>query len=239
MAPHREFPSAKLSDFYVTLFRSGAVAPTLASSGTVILARRFSRRNFWVDVRQSRANAIVYIGEMLRYLVQSPPDPRFPDEKNHELEVAFGLGLAPKIWQEFRERFGVPWIVEYYSSSEATTALVNSNKNSLGIGKVGRWGPLMRSLQKSFYIVRVNIESGDIYRDSITGYCQQTKPGEIGESICRIDPPLQSKHNYIGPQGKEDTEKKILRNVFTEGDEFFRLGDAMMIVSNLYSSDSY
>jgi hypothetical protein len=174
---------------------------------------------------------------MLRYLVQSPPDPRFPDEKGHGVELAYGLGLAPSVWRDFRDRFGVPWIVGYYSSTESTTGLMNSNKNNLGIGKVARWGPLMRSRwfgQNAFYIVRADFETGDILRDPKTGFCIKCRPDEVGESICRVIPPLQRKHDYIGEEGMEATDKKTIRHVFEKGDEFFRLGDAMTIVSNLY-----
>lgn len=204
------------------------MAPTLSNGGTAIIARRFSRRQFWTDIRQSRANAIVYIGEMLRYLVQSPPDPK---DKEHNVDLAFGLGLSPKIWEDFRERFGVPWIVEYYSASEATLSIMNSNKNGYGIGKVARWGPLMRRVQKSFYTVKTDMETGEILRNP-AGFCIQTKSGEVGEAICRILPPLQRRHDYVGPEGEEATKKKVLRDVFEKGDEFFRLGDAMMIVSS-------
>lgn len=207
---------------------------THSTSGTIILARRFSRREFWADIRRSKANAILYIGEMLRYLVQAPPDPRFPDEQNHDVDLAFGLGLSPTVWRGVRERFGIPWIVEYYSASEATTSLVNSNKNDRGVGKVSHWGPLMRSVgQDTFYIVRTDLESGDILRDPKTGFCIRTQPGEVGESICRITPPFQRRHDYVGEGGKEATEKKVLRDVFKKGDEFFRLGDAMVIVSRV------
>ncbi|EXJ76915.1 hypothetical protein A1O3_10072 [Capronia epimyces CBS 606.96] len=214
-----------------------AMPPTHATSGTIILARRFSRREFWADVRRSRANAILYIGELLRYLVQAPPDPRFPDEKDHGVELAFGLGLSPTVWRSVRERFGIPWIVEYYSASESTTSLVNSNRNDRGIGKVSHWGPLMRRFgQDTFYIVRTDLETGDIWRDPKTGFCQKTRPGEVGESICRIAPPVQKRHDYVGEGGSEATEKKVLRNVFAKGDEFFRLGDAMVIDHEGYIS---
>lgn len=214
-----------------------ALPPTHARSGTVILARRFSRRDFWADVRRSRANAILYIGEMLRYLVQSPPgDPlRFPDETNHGVDLAFGLGLAPSVWQAVRRRFGIPWIVEYYSASEATVSLVNSNRGERGVGKVAHWGPLMRSSwlglgQSTFYIVRTDLETGGMLRDPVTGFCVKAAPGEVGESISRIVPPVQRRHDYVGEGGAEATEKKMLRDVFEKGDEFYRLGDAMAMV---------
>ncbi|KIW98213.1 uncharacterized protein Z519_01797 [Cladophialophora bantiana CBS 173.52] len=209
-----------------------ALPGALASSGTVILARRFSRREFWADVRRSRANAILYIGEMFRYLVQSPPDPRFPDEKNHGVDLAFGLGLAPSVWRAVRERFGIPWIVEYYSASEATISLLNSNKNDLGVGKVARWGPIMRSKwfgQSAFQIIRADFETGEVVRDPKTGFCIKAKPGEVGEAISKIVPPIQRRHDYVGEGGVEATRKKSLRDVFEKGDEYTRIGDALVI----------
>lgn len=205
-----------------------------ATSGTVILARKFSRSGFWPDIRRSKANALLYIGEMMRYLVQAPPDPAVSDEKSsHNVELAFGLGLAPTIWAQFRERFGVPWIAEYYSATEATVSLVLSNKNSFGVGKVARWGPIYRLFQNAFYIVRVDQETGDLMRDPKTGFCIKTQFGEVGESIARIVPPIQRSHDYVGEGGEEATRKKILHDVFARGDMFIRLGDAMMIVSLL------
>lgn len=207
---------------------------TLVTSGTIILARRFSRRAFWADVRKSDANAILYIGEMLRYLVQSPLDPSFPNEFDHKVTLAYGLGLAPSVWRAFRERFGVPWIVEYYSSTEATMSLQNSNKNDFGVGKVARWGPLMRSDwtgQTIFYIVQTDLATGELVRDPRTGFCRVARFGEVGESICRINPPIHRIHDYVGEGGEEATRKKVLGDVFEKGDKFFRLGDAMMMVS--------
>ncbi|OAL34793.1 hypothetical protein AYO20_05988 [Fonsecaea nubica] len=202
------------------------------SSATVILARRFSRREFWADIRRSQANAIVYIGEMFRYLVQSPPDPRFPNEKDHQVDLALGLGLAPNVWQAFRERFGIPWIVEYYGSSEGTASVLNSNKNDLGVGKVARWGPILRGNwfgQRSFWIIRADFETGEVLRDPKTGFCIKAKPGEVGEAISKIAPPFQRRHDYVGEGGAEATLKKSLRDVFEKGDEYLRFGDAMVM----------
>jgi len=176
-----------------------------------------------------------YIGEMVRFLVQAPPDPHHPDEKiSHGLELIYGLGIAAPVWRDFRNRFGIPWMVEYYSASEATTLLANSNwKNDKGIGKVARWGPLMRSRalgQSSFYIIKVDLETSQVYRDPETGYCKQCDFDEIGEAISRVTPPLFRTHDYVGPGGKEATEKKLIRNVFEKGDCFVRIGDAMSMV---------
>ncbi|OAP57314.1 hypothetical protein AYL99_08052 [Fonsecaea erecta] len=207
-----------------------ALPGALAASGTVILARRFSRREFWADIRRSQANAILYIGEMFRYLVQSPPDPRFPNEKDHGVDLAYGLGLAPSVWRGVRERFGIPWIVEYYSASEATISLLNSNKNDLGVGKVARWGPLMRNKwvgQVAFQIIKADFETGEVIRNPKTGFCIKADYDEVGEAISKIIPPIQRRHDYVGQGGPDATQKKVLRDVFEKGDEYVRIGDAL------------
>ena len=181
---------------------------------------------------------LFYIGEMVRYLVQAPPDPIHPDEtKTHSLEIIYGLGIAAPVWRAFRDRFGVPWITEYYSATEATTLICYSNfSNKKPVAKVAHWGPLMRSPwfgQDSFYIIRIDMESGEVIRDPKTGLCIQARYGEIGEAVSRIRPPVQRTHDYVGEGGVEATQKKLLRDVFAKGDLFWQLGDALSMVRSL------
>lgn len=217
-----------------------AVLPAaIAMNGTVTIARKFSRRGFWADIHQSKCDAILYIGEMFRYLVQASPDPRFPNERDHGVEVALGLGLAPHVWQQVRDRFGIPWILEYYSASEATAVLMNSNKGPFGLGKIAHYGPLMRRFgNKSLYIVKADFETEELIRDPVTGYCTETELGEVGEAICRLVPPIQRRHDYVGEGGSVATDKKTLRDVFEKGDLFYRLGDALMMVNLPHGSSS-
>jgi acyl-CoA synthetase (AMP-forming)/AMP-acid ligase II len=201
----------------------------------VILARKFSVRNFWHDVRRTRATLLFYIGEMARYLVQAPPDPIHPDEtKTHGLELIYGLGITAPIWRAFRDRFGVPWISEYYGATEATTSIAYSNfSNKEPVAKVAHWGPLLRSSwfgQDVLYIIRIDMELEEVIRDPKTGLCIQCDLDEVGEAISRIRPPLQRTHDYVGEGGAEATEKKILRDVFEKGDAFWRVGDALAMV---------
>ncbi|EXJ74873.1 uncharacterized protein A1O5_01569 [Cladophialophora psammophila CBS 110553] len=179
--------------FYIStpIFHGGAafaaLPSTLATSGTVILARRFSVSNFWKDLRRSRANAMFYIGEMIRFLVQAPRDPHHRDEKSsHSLELIYGLGLNATVIRAFRERFGVPWIVEYYGSSEGTTSVAHGtlHNGDKPVGKVACWGPLMRSRffgQDAFYIIEVDLETGEVWRDPQTGFCKQCAFDEVGK----------------------------------------------------------
>lgn len=217
--------------------RSYALLPaTVAAGGTVILARKFSVRNFWHDVRRTRANMLFYIGEMVRYLVQSPPDPVHPDEKKtHGMKIIYGLGIAAPTWRAFRERFGVPWITEYYGATEGTTAISYSNlSNDKPVAKVAHWGPIMRSPwfgQDTFYIIRIDMETEEVIRDKKTGLCIQATYDEVGEAVNRIRPPLQRAHDYVGEGGPEATGKKLLRDVFVKGDMFWRMGDALSMVN--------
>ena len=238
------FRKRRRSYICTPLFHGGAafaVLPaTFATGGTIVLARKFSVARFWGDIRRARCNMMFYIGEMIRYLVQAPPppDPMLADErypKAHGLEVIYGLGITPPVWRAFRERFGVPWIAEYYGASEGTTAICNSNWSNLkGVSKVAHWGLLMRSRwfgQRTFYILRLDVESGEVVRDGETGLCVQAGFGEVGEAVNRIVPPLQRRHDYVGEKGVKATEEKTVRDVFEKGDVFWRLGDALSMVS--------
>jgi acyl-CoA synthetase (AMP-forming)/AMP-acid ligase II len=130
----------------------------------------------------------------------------------------------------------VPWITEYYSATEATSSINYSHQSdSEPVAKIAHWGPLMRSPwfgQDTFYIIRIDMDTGDIVRDPKTGLCIQAAYGETGEAINRIKPPLQRVHNYVGEGGEEATNKKLIRDVFAKGDLFVRLGDALSMVCN-------
>ena len=57
------------------------------------------------------------------------------------------------------------------------------------------------------------------------GLCIECKPDEVGEAIGQIS--SEPGRRFDGYTQKADTEKKILRDVFEEGDSWFRTGDLM------------
>ena len=63
---------------------------------------------FWSQVAQ-------YIGEICRYLLAQPPK---PTDRQHRVRVVFGNGLRAQIWQEFKDRFNVERIGEFYGATE-------------------------------------------------------------------------------------------------------------------------
>ena len=56
-----------------------------------------------------------YIGEICRYLLAQPAG---PFDRQHRVRVMFGNGLRPQIWNEFKERFGIERIGEFYGATE-------------------------------------------------------------------------------------------------------------------------
>ncbi|GAA5909166.1 hypothetical protein JCM6882_001208, partial [Rhodosporidiobolus microsporus] len=202
-----------------------AVVTAWNANATVIIGRKFSASTFWRDVRESRANVVQYVGEVLRYLLAQPPSPQ---DKQHDVQLAYGNGCRPDVWEKFRERFGVRTIAEFFASSEGNGSLFNHNSNSYGAGAVGRQGWLLSSFQKNKQVVvRVDALTEDPARDPETGLCVRADVDEPGEMVILIDQtsPYQVFAGYHN--NKAATEKKIIRDVLVKGDTYFRTGDLL------------
>lgn len=61
-------------------------------------------------------------------------------DKDHGVRLALGNGLRQDIFAEFKERFGIPWICEFYASTEGVTGFMNINNV---VGACGRSSPLL------------------------------------------------------------------------------------------------
>ena len=84
-----------------------AVGSSIGVGCSVILRKKFSASNFWSDCKQYNATCAQYIGEICRFLLQTPP---CPEEEEHGLRMMYGVGLRPQIWKEFVTRFNIPHI---------------------------------------------------------------------------------------------------------------------------------
>lgn len=58
----------------------------------------------------------------------------------HNVRVAFGNGLRVDIWEEFKNRFKIPRIVEFFGATEGTGVFTNVTNT---VGAIGRMSPLM------------------------------------------------------------------------------------------------
>ena len=196
-----------------------SVGGALLSGGTLVIARRFSARRFWSDCAQHDVTSFQYIGELCRYLLNSPPH---PDEQRHRIRCVIGNGLRPEVWEPFQKRFKIPRIVEFYGATEGNLALINIS------GKVGAVGQFPSYLRKAVGIelVRFDIGSEEIKRGA-DGFCQRCDLEEAGELLIKIS---ETAH-FEGYTSESATEKKVLRNAFKEGDAYFRSGDLLRLDS--------
>jgi len=216
------FEMAYEDQIYVTLplYHSSA---TILSCGalifghsTIILRKKFSASRFFADVREYQATIVLYIGELCRYLINTPVDPQ---EKNHRLRLAAGNGLRPDVWKVFQERFQIPRIMEFYAATEAPVALANyTNK----LGGIGYFSPFVSKALRA-QIVKYDFENDTVIRDA-EGKCIPVGPNEPGELIGQIFSVFGA-DNFAGYTNEEATQKKIYRDVFKKGDKWFRSGD--------------
>jgi len=185
---------------------------------TVVIRQKFSVRNFWKDCIKYRCNGAQYIGEICRYLLSVPES---PEERNHEVQIMWGNGLRPQIWQQFVDRFGIKFIGEFYGATEGNSSVVNLESKPGSVGFTSVLLPFVYPVS----LIRVDA-NGEPVRDETTGLCIRCEPGEPGEFVGKIvkDSPSRSFDGYVDRQA---TEKKIVRGVMRHGDAYFRSGDLL------------
>jgi len=192
----------------------------LLNGAELIVRKRFSATQFWPEIYGLKATHIVYIGELCRYLVNAPK----PDDQNletkHKIKMVFGNGLRPEIWDEFKSRFAIPQIIEFYGSTEGNVSLFNLDEKP---GAVGRVPGLVKS-RINIRLVPFDVEKEEPIRQA-NGFCRVCKPGEIGEAIGLIG--TEARLAYSGYVDQKASQKKVLTNVFKKGDSRFRTGDLM------------
>jgi fatty-acyl-CoA synthase len=197
-----------------------AIGSLLVTGGSVVIREKFSAHEFWRDVARHECTLIQYIGELCRYLVNTPPGPH---DQRHRVRLACGNGLRPDVWDEFQRRFRIPRIVEFYAATEGNVMLFNFEGKP---GAIGRLPPIM-ARRFPAAIVAFDLDAQQPVRDA-QGFCIPCKPGEAGEAIGKIAyDPAQSGGRFDGYADKAEDEQKILRNVFAPGDAWFRTGDLM------------
>ena len=197
-----------------------AIGAVLANGGSIVIREKFSSHEFWDDVVNYQCTLFQYIGELCRYLVNAPPS---PGEADHRIRLCCGNGLRGDIWNEFKSRFRIPQILEFYAATEGNTALYNVEGEPGAIGRI----PGFLAHRHPLALLKFDVEKQELVRDE-QGFCIRCGLNEVGEAVARIDnAPSRLGSRFDGYTSKEDTEKKILRDVFDLGDTWFRTGDLM------------
>jgi fatty-acyl-CoA synthase len=200
----------------------GVQAPgaVLAGGGAVVLREKFSASRFWDDVVRWDCTLVQYIGELCRYLLHASPS---SSETAHRVRIACGNGLAPDIWEQFKSRFQIPRILEFYAATEGNVSLFNAEGEPGAIGRI----PSYLAHRFPAALVKFDVETGEPIRNE-QGFCIRCAPNEVGEAIGL----LRSDASNIGSRfegytSPDESKKKILRGVFKPGDAWFRTGDLM------------
>ncbi|KAF2032216.1 acetyl-CoA synthetase-like protein [Setomelanomma holmii] len=219
--------------FYTSmpLYHSSAsvlgVCAVLRAGSAICLSAKFSHRTFWPEAHASNATIIHYVGETCRYLLSAPPSPL---DRDHKVRGAFGNGLRPDVWEPFKERFGIETIFEFYAATEAPGGMFNRSSNTFSSGAIGRSGTISSLLFSSgLAMVRIDPKASPPapLRLPTTGLCDLASPNEPGELLYKLDPANMSERfqGYFG--NTSATNSKIIRNVKTLGDAWYRSGDLM------------
>eukprot|EP00742_Colponemidia_sp_Colp-10_P010582 GILJ01011634.1.p1 GENE.GILJ01011634.1~~GILJ01011634.1.p1 ORF type:complete len:424 (-),score=61.91 GILJ01011634.1:900-2171(-) len=99
----------------------------------VVVARKFSASRFFEDCVKYKATTVMYIGEICRYLVNTPPS---PFDTQHRVRLAIGNGMRPDVWKRFQDRFKVPFIAEFYAATESNAASTNYTNQPYCAGRL-------------------------------------------------------------------------------------------------------
>ncbi|XP_062368518.1 long-chain fatty acid transport protein 5 isoform X1 [Cinclus cinclus] len=199
------------------------VGGCLDVGATCVLRSKFSASQFWSDCRRYNVTVIQYVGELMRYLCNTP---QRADDHEHGVRMALGNGMRAEVWKEFLRRFGPVAVCEFYGATEGNAGFINYT------GKVGAVGRANRFLQllAPFELIRYNVEEDEPVRDE-RGLCIPVRAGETGLLVVKITKNTPF-HGYAGDSQK--TEKKILRDVLAKGDAFFNSGDLLMMDSERF-----
>jgi fatty-acyl-CoA synthase len=197
-----------------------AVGALLVAGGSVVIRPKFSATEFWRDIREQRCTLFQYIGELCRYLVNSPPQ---ENESDHSLRIACGNGLRPEVWKTFQTRFKIPRILEYYASTEGNFSLYNCEGQPGAIGRI----PSFLAHRLPVALLRFDLETGEPIRNA-DGFCERCAADEIGEAVGLIPTDGGGRAGrFEGYADAAATERKVLRSVFKQGDAWYRTGDLM------------
>ena len=144
--------------------------------------------------------------------MSSPPDPK---DKENSVRAIVGNGLRPDIWMDFKQRFDIDRIGEFYGASEGNGAFANIFNKDCTVG----FGLAPAKL------VKYDVATDELVRDE-HGMCCEVEQGEPGLLLFEVT----EKSQFEGYTSAEASDKKLLRNALQEGDVYFNTGDLMKTV---------
>ncbi|GAG75179.1 unnamed protein product, partial [marine sediment metagenome] len=161
------------------------------------------------EIRKYKATAFPYVGEVCRYLMNQPPS---PEDLKNSVRVVIGNGLRPEIWMDFKKRFNIPKIGEFYAAVDGNGSFANLLNFDCTVG----------TCATSYAIVKYDIDEDKPIRGE-DGFMQKVDIGETGLCLFQSAGAMQSR----GYTDEKATESKLFRDVFKKGDVWFNSGDLL------------
>ena len=119
--------------------------------------------------------------------------------------MACGNGLAPDVWDAFKDRFRIPRILEFYASTEGGVSLFNVEGERGAIGRI----PPYLAHRFSPALVQFDVEKDEPVRNA-HGFCIRCAPHETGEAIGKIvDDPSNVGSRFEGYTDKRRRKRKF------------------------------
>jgi crotonobetaine/carnitine-CoA ligase len=179
-----------------------AFVQALVSGATFVLGERFSASRFWARMLASGADVTYLLGAMVSILMARPYEPA---EREHHVRIALAPATPARMFDGFRERFGVQ-LVEGYGSTETNCPIAAEDPAE------GRGG-YMGTLRAGFH-ARVVDEQDEPVPD-----------GSAGELVLRHDEPFAFADGYWA---MPEQTVKAWRNLW------FHTGDRVVREANGY-----
>ncbi len=150
-----------------------AFVQALVSGATFVLGERFSASRFWARVAAADADVTYLLGAMVTILMSRPYE---PIEREHHVRIALAPATPARIFDRFRERFGVQ-LIEGYGSTETNCPIAAEDPAE------GRGG-YMGTVRVGFH-ARV-----------VDEHDQPVPDGTAGELVLRHDEPFAFADGY-------------------------------------------
>ncbi|MHA1912984.1 MAG: long-chain-acyl-CoA synthetase [Promethearchaeota archaeon] len=187
-----------------------AFAAALYRGSAMAIARKFSASKFWDEARKFNANCFNYVGEICRYLYNQPSK---PNDADNPIVKVIGNGLRLDIWLDFKKRFDIKEIREFYGATEdfvPNFANIHNLDKTCGV------------CLTPYAIVKYDVEADQPFRNE-RGRMKKVKKGEVGLLLGQI----ADQENFYMYKDEKATEKKVFRNALRKGDMYINTGDLL------------
>jgi len=188
------------------------------NGAAIAIGRKFSVSRFWDEIRKYKATAFVYVGEICRYLMNQPST---SNDSNNSVTKIIGNGLRPDIWIDFKERFGIDIVGEFYGASEGGGGFFNFFNFNCTVGYC----------PTPYAIVKYDVDEDKPFKGP-NGFMKKVGLGETGLLLFELG---GGAGGFVGYTNKKSTEAKFLHNVFEEGDVWINSGDLLREQGNRHA----